>query len=67
MLIRKLVAIFSYFLLYRIRYCSYLSSTAAFANNKKIRHRFRYLAQIEGNNVMGFFFLYRLDDCFEDL
>jgi len=67
MLIGKLIAIFSHFLLYRIRYCFDLSSTAGFTNNKKIRHRFRYLSQIEGYDVMGFLFLYRLDDSFEDL
>src|SRR5579863_10556886 len=65
MLVRKLIAIFSHFLLHTVRYCFDLGSTAAFANNKKIRYRFRYFAQIEGYNVMGFFFLNRLDDNFE--
>ncbi len=67
MLIGKLLAVFSHFFFYTVRYCLDLSRTAAFANNEKIRHRFRYLSQIEGYNVVGFLFLYRLNDSFEDL
>ena len=67
MLIGKLLAIFSHFFFHAVRYCLDLSSTAAFANNEKIRYRFRYLSQIEGYDVVGFLFLYRLNDSFEDL
>jgi len=67
MLIRKLLAIISHFFLHPVRYCFDLSRTAGFADDKKIRHRFRYLSQIEGYDVVGFLFLYRLNDSFEDL
>lgn len=67
MLIGKLIAIFPDLHFHRIRYCFDLGCTAGFTNNEKIRHRFRYLSQIEGYDMLGFLFLYRLNDCFEDL
>jgi len=67
MLVGKLIAIFPHLFLHRIRYCFDLGRTAGFTNNEKIRHRFRYLSQIEGYDIVGFLFLYRLDDSSEDL
>ena len=66
MLIGKLFAIILHFFFHRIGYCSDLGSTAGFTNNEKIRYGFRYLSQIEGNDILRFLILYRLDDSFKD-
>ena len=66
MLIGKLIAISPHFFLHRIGYCFDLGSAAGFTNNEKIRYGFRYLSQIEGDDILRFLLLYRLDDSFKD-
>ena len=66
MLIGKIIAIFPHFFFHRIGNCFDLGSAAGFTNNEKVRYGFRYLSQIEGNDVLCFLILYRLDDSFKD-
>ncbi len=66
MLIGKFIAILPHLLFHRIGNRFYLGGTAGFTNDKKIRHCFRYLSQIEGNDIFTFFFLYCLDDGFKN-
>src|SRR6185312_10499364 len=62
----ELIAVLSHLVFHRIRYRLDLGGTGCLAKDKKIRHCFRDLSQIEGNDIFTFFSLYCLDDCFKN-
>ena len=62
---RPFIAIFFYIFLNIICNGPKLVIVACLANNKKIRHRFGYLAKVEADDIFAFFFLDGVDDCLE--
>lgn len=66
MLIRELIAIPPDFLFYLVGYRLDLGGAGGLANDKKVRYRFRYLPEIEGDDMLALLFLYCFDDGFEN-
>ena len=66
MLIGEFIAIPLHFLFHLVGYRLYLGSAGGLTNDKKIRDRFRYLSEIEGDDIFTLLFLYCFDDGFEN-